>query len=331
MKTFVWHQGALGDLILSLPSLHAIRRNSGNSTLHLFSRTDLSEIILRNNLADEVLPNEKAFFADLFRADKNLPGELGRFLSGFGAAFVFMRNPDTCFLENIGSHIPCCCFIKTVPPDDLRVHVSDFQLGQLEVAGIKTNAAMPVLDAPAGRFSVFPQKNIIALHPGSGGQKKCWPLDNYLKLVSLLHSGSQYYFYFILGPAEGDETLRETNEFIIRNRIDGQIIKGKSLTSVAGAIKMSSLYVGNDSGMTHLASALGIPVVAIFGPTDHERWRPLGNASIMHSQLVCSPCKEDDYRKCVDVRCLGGVRAEGVASAVNGLLNVTRRQAPCGG
>lgn len=323
MRIFVWHQGALGDLILSLPSVYAIKSNSGNSKLHLFSRTDLSEIITKNNLADEVASNEKGFFADLFIGQRPLPKPLGEFLGGFRAAFVFMRSPDPCFLENIRRHIPDCFFVKTVPPEGLRMHVSDFQLNQLHTAGIRTGTAMPILDSPSDPALVCPKKPVIALYPGSGGERKCWPLDNYLKLVSLLHSWNEYYFYIVLGPAEGDEIFRVTTEFILRNRIEAGIIVDKSLSSVAASMKISSLYIGNDSGTTHLAAALGTPTVAIFGPTDHEIWRPGGKVRIVSSQLPCSPCREDVSRKCVDVRCLAGLRVESVASAVQDLLNIS--------
>jgi ADP-heptose:LPS heptosyltransferase len=234
-----------------------------------------------------------------------------------------MRSPDPCFLENVRRHIPDCFFVKTVPPYGLRMHVSDFQLNQLHAAGIQSGAAMPVLDSPSGPALVFPKKPVIVLHPGSGGERKCWPLDNYLKLLSLLHSWNEYYFCIILGPAEGDDIFRATTEFILRNRIEAGIIVDKSLSSVAAPMKISSLYIGNDSGTTHLAAALGTPTVAIFGPTDHEIWRPKGKVRIVSSQLPCSPCRGDVSRKCVDVHCLAGVSVESVASAVQDLLNIS--------
>jgi ADP-heptose:LPS heptosyltransferase len=318
MKIFVWHQGALGDLILSLPSLWAIRRYSGNSVVHLFSRTDLAEIIIKNNLADEVSSNAKGLFAD----HNSLPPSVEEFLAGFEAAFVFMKSPDACFLKNLRRVVPRCFFIRTVPPEGVRMPVSEFQLSELRTAGIQGGCPMPILEASADFSGVLSRKTVIALHPGSGGRKKCWPLDRYLELVSFLHAGKPYYFYILLGPAEGASAMKKIEDFIQRNRIEAGIIGNDSLSVVAAALKSSSLYVGNDSGITHLSSALGTPTIAVFGPTDHRTWGPGGNVRIVRPNLECSPCREDDYRKCDAVRCLGSVTVEGVISAAQELLDI---------
>jgi ADP-heptose:LPS heptosyltransferase len=331
MKIFVWHQGALGDLILSLPSLWTIRRYFGDAAVHLFSRTDLSGILIKNELADEVFSHEKGLFADLFLSREALPVTLREFLAGFGAAFVFMRRPDDCFLKNLRRYIPRCFYICTVPPDNLRVHVSDFQRGALRDAGIRDDLAMPVLEASDG-FSGFPSdKKIITIHPGSGGAKKCWPLERYLRLVSFLHAGNAYSFCILLGPAEGEDATKKIEQFICRKGIDAGIMRDDSLSAVAARLKKSSLYVGNDSGITHLSAALGTPTIALFGPTDYLKWGPRGNVRILHSDPACSPCGEDDRKRCVDVRCLKEVKMGGVISAARDFLNIkTGRGIPGG-
>ena len=323
MKIFVLHQGALGDLILSLPSLWAIRRYFLNSRVHLFSRTDLAEMIMKNNLADTVLSNDTGLFAGLFIARGSLPAAVEELLCGFDAAFVFMRSPDACFLKNLRRYIPRCVVIRTVPPDGVSMSVSEFQMSELRRAGIQGDCPMPTLEVPDVISGGRAGKTVIALHPGSGGRKKCWPLDRYLELISYLQAGNACYFQILLGPAEGDSMVKKIEEFICGNRIDAGIVRDSALLVVAAALKSSSLYVGNDSGITHLSAALGTPTIAVFGPTDHRKWGPKGNVRIVHPDPACSPCREDDCRNCVDVRCLGSVKVESVISAAQELLNVS--------
>ena len=325
MKIFVLHQGALGDFILSLPTLWTIRSYFRGSTVHVFSRTDLAEMIIKSHLADRVSSNETGLFAELFVDRDNLPASVEELLGAFDAAFVFMRSPDACFLKNLRRYIPRCFFIRTVPPDGVRIPVSEFQLSELRSPGIQGDCPMPPLEVPDVSSGGVSGKPVIALHPGSGGRKKCWPLERYLELVLFLHSEHAYYFYFLIGPAEGDDMAREIEDFICGNRIDAGILKDSALLRVAAALKSSSLYVGNDSGITHLSSVLGTPTIAVFGPTDHRKWGPKGNVRIIYPDLACSPCGEDAYRKCVDVSCLRSVKVERVISAAQELLDIKGR------
>jgi ADP-heptose:LPS heptosyltransferase len=330
MKIFVLHQGALGDLILSLPSLWAIRRYFPASPVHLFSRTDLAGIIIKNYLADKVSSNDTGLFAELFVDRESLPG-WGEELPGrFDAAFVFMRSPDGCVLKNLQRYIPRCSFVRTVPPDGVSMSVSDFQLSELRREGIEADCPMPTLAAPAVFSGGGPGKTVIALHPGSGGGKKCWPLDRYLELISVLQTGNECYFHILLGPAEEGGVVKKIENFVRGNGIDAGILRNSSLSVVAAALKSSSLYVGNDSGITHLSSALGTPTIAVFGPTDPRKWGPRGNVRIVQPDLACSPCREYDYRNCVDVRCIGSVQVERVISAAQELLNITGAETTSG-
>ena len=310
-KVLVWHQGAMGDLLLSLPALYAIRNSTAATRVHLVSRTDLSGLILHNSLADEISSNEDGLFADLFAAKKQLPASLGNFLPGFNTAFIFMKNPVPCFLEHIRDHVRNLFFIHTTPPPEQRVHISDYQMGQLKNAGIVRGGQMPALKALPGPSLVLPPAKIITLHPGSGGKKKCWPLSAYLELVSLLNTHDRFFFYFILGPAEENGEYEIINDFITENNLDAGIVRDKPLSHVAALLEKTFLYVGNDSGMTHLSSALGTFVVAIFGPTDHKIWAPRGNVKIVDAGLAC-PTRGEMCGPCTDIRCLKELKAQDV-------------------
>ncbi len=323
-EVLVWHQGALGDLILSLPAIHSIRSVHSDKRLHLAARTDLAQIVLLNGLADEVSSNEKGLYAGLF-SDHNLSGPLLSFLERFSDAFIFLKRTDPVLTENLGKAVPALHQIRTRPPEGVKIHVTEFQLNEIRSAGLEVATRFPMLNAgPVGIDNPRSEK-VVSVHPGSGSEKKSWPLGSYLELARILNRSGAFRFFFILGPSES-EKHKELHEFISAKKINAEIIIGRTIPFIAGLLKNSSMYVGNDSGITHLASAVGVRVLALFGPTDPALWGPAwGKGRIIRSPLSCSPCC-DAYRDCTDATCMKAIDIEMVASEIGNILGVDRVQ-----
>jgi hypothetical protein len=114
----------------------------------------------------------------------------------------------------------------------------------------------------------------VVIHPGSGGAHKCWRLDNFLSVARILaKEGVEVVFLF--GPAEAE---RFSEPAIAEIRTAGKLLTNLSLAEVLGVLGCSRGYIGNDSGITHLAAALGIRTVVVFGPTDPSVYAPIGPA-----------------------------------------------------
>lgn len=142
------------------------------------------------------------------------------------------------------SHLPCT-FHDAVPPfSDL--HAVDYYLAQVGAP----LGAVPRIDCPRtdGPY--------IAIHPFSGSPRKNWPLDRFMELAAGLNDDVR----FCVGP---DQEMR--GAVYIPDLYD----LGKWLAS-------ARLYIGNDSGITHLAATVGTPIIALFGPTDPSVWAPRG-------------------------------------------------------
>ena len=93
------------------------------------------------------------------------------------------------------------------------------------------------------------------------------------------------------------------------------------LDELAAILKQCDLYVGNDSGITHLAAAVGTPVVALFGPTDHQVWAPRGKSvSILHGKTDCAPCSREKMQVCPEQRCMETITVEEVYGKVAKML-----------
>jgi ADP-heptose:LPS heptosyltransferase len=116
----------------------------------------------------------------------------------------------------------------------------------------------------------------IAIHPGSGGQKKCWPISHFATIITELW---QHHIPVILlaGPADYERISA------LRNLLPSppaatllQIIQDAPLLAIAQTLRHCQSYLGNDAGITHLAALLGIPTLVLFGPSDPLIWKPIG-------------------------------------------------------
>ncbi len=164
--------------------------------------------------------------------------------------FYIRRLCETCSLESIGEN--------NSPPSDafIKPTKSDKQAGKqiLQQAGIDTDSAL------------------IVLCPGSGSAHKCWHLDNFLSLAEKFKSAGAEPL-ILLGPAEVERFIPHRLLDISRT---ASFLADLSLTEALQVLCAADAYVGNDSGITHLAASIGLDTIALFGPTDPDAYRPLG-------------------------------------------------------
>ena len=152
-------------------------------------------------------------------------------------------------------------FFTAVPPDDCPTHAADYFAGQ--VGG--PVPAIPRIECPRQ------DTGFAVIHPFSGSPRKCWPLDRYQELARCLKPHMPV--RWCAGP---EEPLPDA-------------VRIADLYELACWLATARVYIGNDSGITHLAAAVGTPVVALFGPTDPRIWAPRGP----HVQVIARSALED--------------------------------------
>jgi ADP-heptose:LPS heptosyltransferase len=150
-----------------------------------------------------------------------------------------------------------------------------------------------------------------ALHPGSGSERKNWPIERYRELAHLLERKGLRTVW-VLGPAE-DEGCAPAGSTVWHS---------PSLVDLAAFLARCELYVGNDSGVTHLAAASGCPTVALFGPSNPAVWGPRGESGrIVFSAVRCSPCHPSrDTDVSCDRACMRGISVDRVITECIALL-----------
>lgn len=112
----------------------------------------------------------------------------------------------------------------------------------------------------------------VIIHPGSGGRSKIWPLRKWYALLSRLRAEFSHPVLTVIGPA--DEHLKPFAEEV--QQLGVTVVEEVSLERLAAFLAEAALYIGNDSGVSHLAAAMGIPTIVLFGPTRPETWAPRG-------------------------------------------------------
>lgn len=310
-KVFIHHDGALGDVLLSLPAINLIHKTS--SSLHLAAKSEIALLFKQLGIAEDISEPESALYLPLYTGC--LDTRLRNFLSRFEKAFVFTSRNNSLFTDSLKTILPDTKIIKTIPPENSNIHVSEFRIRQLEgMAEISCNAKDEKANIPlvwlkeAHQLLInsgyFRESPLISIHPGSGGARKCWKLENYLELAKILSEDYKSFVIIFSGPAESDADKTAINNFINgkRNIIH---ISMNELILVSALLNFSDLYIGNDSGISHLASLFCKNVIVIFGPTNPILWRPAGdNVIVITSEQRCAPCSETISINCSDRKCL---------------------------
>jgi ADP-heptose:LPS heptosyltransferase len=145
-----------------------------------------------------------------------------------------------------------------------------------------------------------------------------WPLDRFLALADALTAAHQAQIVFVLGPAE--EGIKKPLLNTVRTKAL-VVLDSLPLPLLGAVLERSHVFVGNDSGISHMAAAVDVPVVAIFGPTDAAVWAPLGpKVTLIQQSLPCSPCDRKTMARCDHRACLLGISVDEVFWAVSRVI-----------
>ncbi|MBI3768292.1 MAG: glycosyltransferase family 9 protein [Deltaproteobacteria bacterium] len=260
-RALVVFPGALGDFLLLAPALAALR--SGGLTVELSVRRALAGLAYALFPGPAAPPADGAAVASLFTSTLD-PG-LADWLRGaaridvwLGADAVLHRHARALGLARLHHH--------RVERGDTGVHAS---VAYARALGVTSPLVAPrPSDAWLAAAHARSRPRALVIHPGAGAPAKRWSASGFLRLAAGWQArGGET--VVLLGPAE-----REEEECW---RTSGhEVVSGLGLCEAAALIASAPWYVGNDSGISHLAGLLDRRGVALFGPTRAARWRPLG-------------------------------------------------------
>jgi ADP-heptose:LPS heptosyltransferase len=209
--------------------------------------------------------------ASLLTRDARLPETLCRSLDGVSLAIAYTRSAD--LAGNLRTLIETVIVHEPQPPPE-GGHASVWLASALVPLGIDVSADPPPCvptsneeELAAPWIERLPSR-FLAIHPGSGSPSKNWPAQSFAALVGELQPDGAW--LLVEGPADDDSASS------LRRRPGVVVAAGLSPRTLGAILRRAGVYVGNDSGVSHLAAAWGAPTVALFGPTEPRVWAPVG-------------------------------------------------------
>lgn len=243
------HAGGVGDFICTFPTLAALSRTHDIEIAGMPERALLAR---EAGLAVAVHDIETTGFHSLFSTPD---ARLRAFAARFDEALIWMADSDGALARNLcmAGTANVRCF-PGIPPEDWARHAAHWY---------GTCAGVEISLPFQANFSPMTNAPDVVLQPGSGSPKKNWPLACFEALASRL-TRRGHRVSWCMGPAEAN----------LPHRPDS--LSPMSLPELARLLAGARLFIGNDSGISHLAAAAGCPTLAIFGPTNPRVWAPAG-------------------------------------------------------
>lgn len=312
----VIHHGALGDVVSTFTALLRLKKKYGS--IAIICQDNIGQLARELGIVDKWFPLEAAAFATLYSS--RIDPIIKNILLSYRKIILFSRSRSlekTLFSISENEVYT----IQSRPDLGQKIHVTQHVLSNLvkyrllEESDKDTRMKLSLSIATDRRIPQYDPSKII-IHPGSGSKKKCWTISNFIEVAMSMNSNSKQP-EFILGPAEYDlyDILLQAK------RLNAKVHRLDKLTELAGLLKTGGGFIGNDSGVSHLAAFIGLPVVAVFGPSDPETWKPMGRAvKVVRPDLECSPCFETGTVGCEEIECFNRISPEDVLTAFYKLI-----------
>lgn len=266
--------GAIGDFILTLPALKALRDRYPRAYIELLGYKHIAGMAERRFYADSVRSIEQGGFATLFGRNTTPAGELADYFAGFDLIVSYLYDPDHVFSANL---IQCGIRRLVEGPGklDSSAHATRQLVRPVEQLGIKTQDLAPKIFVSdndrqfANRFLADLPQPIIALHPGSGSERKNWPVQNWMDFGDEILGCSSV----VIVSGEADQIqVKQLKRHWSNSRV--RFADNVPLSQLA-AVLQKTIFIGHDSGISHLAAAAGANCILLFGPTNPGIWAPL--------------------------------------------------------
>lgn len=308
----VIHPGALGDVLLAVPAIKKLGSRFPRHNILLIARASVSRLLAECRVVDDWIPAESQICSGLFtkcgcqsnelgahleRCDvavawtEDVDGSLAKVLREYGVLKIWIQSPFSSAL--LGKH-QCERFLETI--------------GEGGVHGLGEDALkIPDHLRKEGRIylenkGIIKSRSLVLVHPGSGSIHKCLRPEKLASIVQQLQY-REMSPVLLEGPAD-----QNTVEGVLR--VLGKkppVLRDLTLSLLAGVLSHTDVYLGHDSGITHLAALLGVRTVSIFGPTDPDRWAPHGrHVTILRGAFCVCPTwqavKNCHEKPCLDLR-----------------------------
>lgn len=299
-RLLVLFPGALGDFICFLPALERLRQRR---SVDLLARAEFADLLSESVRVRSI---ERHEVSRLFVSGGAEDERVAEYFGAYAGVYSWTGHGESNFARELQRAVAGPVRVFPFRPSGMRLHQTDYYLRCLEHDPSATSLPSVPLKTEAkawlGAFwrrHTLSGKPVLAMSPGSGAREKNWPIGRFRAVADWWRDKIGGAVVVILGPVEqergGYDLLRQ----------DGIIAHDLSLARLAALLANSHLYVGNDSGVSHLAAAVGVETVVFFGPSNPSQWAPRSpNTRVLTRAVACSPCDPLSMKECSHRRCL---------------------------
>jgi heptosyltransferase III len=276
-RILVIRGGAIGDFILTLPALKALRDARPQAHMEILGYKHIAVLAENRFYVQAVHSIEYGRLARFFASNSELPTELPDYFASFDLIISYLYDPDRIFENNLRR-----CGVENLICGPARIidnagHAARQLARPIEKLGIEVvdlaERIFPSLEDRnfARDFLASAPQPIVAIHPGSGSREKNWPMENWIALFSPSDRFADFERLIVIS-GEGDEAQTAHLEREWKHR-GIRFARNLPLPRLAAVLERS-IFIGHDSGISHLAAAAGANCILLFGPTDPDVWAP---------------------------------------------------------
>lgn len=306
----------IGDVVMISPAVRAIREHFSEARIAILARSWVLETLRGSPFYDELIEYDRGGRHRGAVGRCRLVAELRR--GRYDLAILFQKAFEAAalaFLAGVPSRIGYAADFRTpllttplTPPPPGTHHVEVF-LGLARALGCPVRDPEPTfhLDEAsrqragsilqeAGRVEELP---LLAIHPGASKEPRAWHPERFGDLAGRLSRGTDAQVVLLGGPSDHEELARIASYLPPRRAVIPA--RPVSIKEMGAILERCRIFIGNDSGPMHVAAALGVPTVGIFGPGSPSRTAPIarpGRLQIVSRFYPCSPCRQRFFREC---------------------------------
>jgi heptosyltransferase-2 len=292
-KILIIRGGAIGDFILTLPAISALRQQFPQAHLEVLGYPHIVQLAIAGGIVDQASSIEARALAGFFARNGELSRDLADYFSEFDIIVSYLYDPDEIFKTNVGRCSPAQFIACPHRPDEREsVHASKVFLKPLErlaifeadpVPRLRLSSSHQLADVESSEPATPTMPHTVgamrlALHPGSGSERKNWPEARWAELLQRIVNLTPFDLLLVGGEAEG-ERLQRLGAALPPART--RVAQSLPLAHLARLLAQCHGFVGHDSGIAHMASALGVPALLLWGASKESVWRPPGDRVLL--------------------------------------------------
>jgi len=276
-RILVIRGGAIGDFILTLPAIKLLRENFPEAHLEILGYRHIVAIAEGRYYADGARSIEYGPMAGFFVPNSVLEPALAEYFASFQQVVSYLFDPDGFFEGNMRR-----AGVKNFLPAYQKL--DDSEHASLQLARPLQSMALFLEDHaatvhPSREDNAFAQEflgksdaPVVAIHPGSGSPRKNWPVERWTEIGRWILEEQPGGRILIIGGEADEAQFAALTKGLGTNRT--LIARGLPLPQLAALLARCALYLGHDTGISHLAASVGARCILLFGPTDPAFWAP---------------------------------------------------------